>query len=397
MNHFIILFALFFSFDLALGQSIHITRVSKYQVCARETIKVYYTAIGTFAQDNIFYAQLSDEKGKFTLSQNVGQASGMTDSIAIVSPYYSGNYRIRIFSSDPFVISDTSSPDIHIFLPHPQAKTNFRRSSFFGWIGFAGEPITFFDGLKELPGTTYHWKFNQDAHVDSLYDSSAVVVYPTIGWKNGAVTASDPIGCDSTGPFQMFILSCNPVIPDSTHIVTGTESGTYPYVLVKAGGNYTNLYPYDYYKNFSTPTIFVDSGGMVAGGNAAGIYYVQDNATFKILGGETAIIVLKKKWVNYPDTIYCPDLQFDYSQITSKAVAVEENPLRIMNTANRLEISRKDEIISASVVNIFGATLISNSGRDILSFDLSDLADGVYFAIITAGNRHEIRKIAIVH
>jgi hypothetical protein len=394
MKHFI-LFALFFSFDLAAGQSIHITSVSKDQICAGETNEVHYTASGSFASDNIFYAQITNEYGKFVGSQNVGQDTRMIGSIAILGIHYPNHYRVRVFSTDPFIISDTSS-DIHVYWPQPQAKANLRKSRF-GWIGFAGEPLTFFDGIQELPGTIYHWKFNQDSHVNSLFDSSAIVVYPTMGWKNATLTVTNPLGCDSTDPFQMFILSCNPVIPGSTHIVTGTESGTYPYVWVKAGGNYRNLYQFDYYKNFSTPTIFVDSGGMVAGGNAAGIYYVQDNATFKILGGETAIIVLKKKWVNYPDTIYCPDLQFDYSQVNKNKVESEEFHFQVEQTSKTLHVTNENAEISGTVFSPLGIRLFSKTERNTLELDLSSLAEGMYFTVITSGKYHEVRKILVMH
>ncbi|MFI5264612.1 MAG: T9SS type A sorting domain-containing protein [Candidatus Kapaibacterium sp.] len=385
--------------SFAEGQSIHITGVSKYQVCARETIKVYYSASGSFAMDNIFYAQISDENGTFAGSQNVGQASGMTDSIAIVCPYpyYSGNYRIRIFSSDPFVISDTSFPDIHVYWPEPQAKFNLKRTSFFGWIGFVGNSITCFDGIPEMSGSTIHWKFDQDYHIDTMVDSSAIVTYPTTGWKTGRLTVTDPIGCDSTDPFRILMLSCNPIIPDSAHIVTGTESGTYPFVWVKTGGNYTNLFAYDYYGISYTPTVFVEPGGTVSGGNAAGIYYLKDNATFTITGGEIAIIVLNKKWVNYYDTIYCPDLQFNYSQVTGNGVE-EEDPvsLQIETSPNHLHVTN-DGVISAAIYDLLGIKLLSKKENDILDFDLTSLSDGVYFAIVESGNHREMRKIAVVH
>jgi hypothetical protein len=193
------------------------------------------------------------------------------------------------------------------------------------------------------------------------------------------------------------MLSCNPIIPDSVHIVTGKESGTYPFVWVKSGGNYTNLFAYDYYKISSTPTVFVEPGGTVSGGNAAGIYYVKDNATFTITGGETAIIILQKKWVNYYDTIYCPDLQFDYSQVAGKGVEAEDPvSLQIETSPNHLRITN-DGAISAAIYDLLGIKLLAKKENDILNLDLTSLSDGVYFAIVESSTHREMRKIVVVH
>ncbi len=397
MKRLIILAAILTIPICSIGQTIHISRVSKYQICSGETIKVYYAASGSFAPDNIFYAQLSDENGSFKASQNDGQASGMSDSIVMSKLYYGRHYRIRIFSTDPFMVSDTSSPGIDVYWPQPQAKTTLqKRSSFFKWVGFVGDSITCFDGIPEIPGSKYHWKFDQDYHIDAIQDSSVIVTYPTTGWKTGALTVTDPMGCDSTDPFRILILSCNPIIPDSVHIVIGKESGIYPFVWVKAGGNYTNQFSYDYYSISSTPTVFVEPGGTLSGGNAAGIYYLKDNSTFTITGGEIAVIILNKKWVNYYDTIYCPDLQFDYSQVTGNGIEEKEPVSHIETSHNHLRVMN-DGVISVAIYDLLGIKLLSKKENDILDLDLTSLSNGVYFVIMTASGHREIRKIAVIH
>ncbi|MEP7236009.1 MAG: T9SS type A sorting domain-containing protein, partial [Ignavibacteriota bacterium] len=99
------------------------------------------------------------------------------------------------------------------------------------------------------------------------------------------------------------------------------------------------------------------------------------------------------------DTLTCRDLQFDYSQVGgSNEVGPDDiNPLNILCTPNYILSSCEGENICISIVNLFGEKILSRTERDDLSLELTSLSDGIYFAIITARDQREIRKIVVVH
>ena len=73
------------------------------------------------------------------------------------------------------------------------------------------------------------------------------------------------------------------------------------------------------------------------------------------------------------------------------------SPLQILNSNNSLSISCQGELISTYIVNLLGKTIISKTDRDMISFDLTSFANGLYFAIITSGDQKVVRKLTVVH
>jgi len=95
-------------------------------ICAGETIDIHFILNESVNTDNEFTAQLSDENGNFDSPTNIGtlisEASG-TISAQIPESILAGNqYRIRVTSSNPAMIS-AESPNPILIYPIPDAAT----------------------------------------------------------------------------------------------------------------------------------------------------------------------------------------------------------------------------------------------------------------------------------
>jgi hypothetical protein len=390
MNRLFLLLGLFFPLNAALAQSVTVGDISKTTLCSGDTVWVPYLASGSFQADNFFALQISDASGSFATFTNIGHGVAESDSIPVVLWNTGDHFVIRVIATDPYTISSNTSPDIQVFgYPSPNPLVNLRQT-FFGPTAFIGDTVQFSDQSGELPGSKYEWSFGQDADIFVSINPSPKASYSSVGLKSGSLSVTNSTGCSTSKPFQLEILTCTPLIPDSAHIVTGNESGTYSYVWVKAGGNY-------YASNeFTYATVFVEPGGSMASSfRSEGLYYIKTGASFTAGNSQgSAVVILNSgNTVSFDsrndavDTLYCNDLQFDYSQIA----------LKILNIANGLQIRNEGEEISASVVNPLGVILFSKTERDMLAIDYSALTSGVYFVIITSGNHRELRKIAVVH
>lgn len=95
--------------QVSFAQSITVGTVSPLTLCAGDPIAVPYTRTGTFNPANVFTAQLSDASGSFASPVNIGTLIGtgngtIAATIPITTPNGT-NYRIRVVSSDPAVVS----------------------------------------------------------------------------------------------------------------------------------------------------------------------------------------------------------------------------------------------------------------------------------------------------
>jgi PKD repeat protein len=399
MKRLLLFFSLFFPLNIVISQIITVGTISKLTSCLGDTVWVPYTSSGSFNADNFFAVQLSNSQGVFSTFTNIGHDTAVSDSIPMVIGGSGDQWVVRIIATDPYTISSNVSPYIRVVnYPSPSPISHIKVAAGIP-TAFVGDTIHFHDRSGEPTGSKFLWTFAQDANIFVSVDTSPKVTYSTIGTKSARLSVSNSTGCTASSSFGLRILTCHPIIPDSIHIVTGTESGNFPNVWIKAGGNYIM-------NNGSRVdvTIFAEPGGsLLADQESTGIYYLKTGSSF-IYGGNvrpsTVIldqgnaIVLNGYGI---DTLYCNDLQFDYSKVTTKDVRTEDNPMQIVNTTNGLRVSCEGEVISASVANILGAKIFSKSDRDILTLDLSAYPDGVYFAEISSRDHHELRKIVVVH
>jgi len=118
MKKFILAITLIFIGQLAYGQTITVGTVTPTNLCGGDNISITFTVSSNFNTGNFFTAQLSDALGNFASPTTIGSLISVTSgtigaTIPIATP--SGtNYRIRIISSDPAVMSGNTSGAITI-------------------------------------------------------------------------------------------------------------------------------------------------------------------------------------------------------------------------------------------------------------------------------------------
>jgi hypothetical protein len=83
-------------------------------ICGGGTFTVQYTTNGTFKADNVFFVELSDEKGVFNGNYIANQAGTTNGSIMVAIPQSlslsATNYRVRIFANSTQQYSNSSNP-----------------------------------------------------------------------------------------------------------------------------------------------------------------------------------------------------------------------------------------------------------------------------------------------
>jgi hypothetical protein len=387
---------------LVSAQTITLGPISKTTYCVGDTLYVPYSANGTFASDNHFFAQLIYPNGTFSsLTQAGAETSGI---IAIALASDGSGYRIRIASTDPYVASDTSVEQYTVS-PLPNANPVFARRPFslhssLYVAGLIGDSVKLDDLSvetvhREAIGSRFKWAFDQDANIHMSFDSTPSVSYSSEGIKTGTLTVTNSAGCARTTTFHYRILGCNAVISSTAHIVTSTERGDYPYVWVKAGGDFT---PESF--RGSIQTMFVEPGGAVhiqGADSGHNIYYLKQGAIIKGVSYPFSAVVLSRDAQiisTHADTFYCDNVTFDYSQISNANIADENDAGSFAHYASgMLSLRFIDNLISCKLTNLLATTILTREGTGELDIDLSSLPSGVYFVEIRAGGRTEMRKI----
>ncbi len=383
------------------AQSITLDPISKLMYCDGDSITISYQASGTFAADNHFFVELSDANGSFNSFSSFGNDTSMNAFFKIKLSTLNSGDRMRIASTDPYTISDTSnSIEIHA-LPNPDPwaskyKLNIGVDEFDTIIcGLISQNVTFGDWNYQS-GNNYIWKFNQDAEPSSSTLSNPIVMYSQSGIKTGTEMVTTPSGCSIKIPFQFRIADCNPVIPADVHVVTDSESGYFGSVWVKAGGKFVQ-------SSGATPVHFgfIESGASLVIDNPGGSYfYVKSGASVILTNngpGVPLLILQSGANVVGADTFYCPELTFDYSQIPSSVLNPPVSAMTIRQPGDHLFATDENEPIDIRISNLLGTQILAQHGSGTLDVDLSSLAAGVYFAVVQAGGEETVRKIAVVH
>ncbi|MCZ2141122.1 MAG: gliding motility-associated C-terminal domain-containing protein, partial [Bacteroidia bacterium] len=115
-----------FCTSISNAQTITISPLQNNNICACSPINIDYTATGVFNAANIFTAQLSDALGNFAAPTNIGILNGNANAGTInctipCNTPYGTNYRVRIVSSSPVIISPDNGINITIN-PSPQVN-----------------------------------------------------------------------------------------------------------------------------------------------------------------------------------------------------------------------------------------------------------------------------------
>jgi hypothetical protein len=393
LNAFLILFFLLLILlaPSVRAQTITLGPISKLAYCVGDTIIVPYETSGNFASDNYFFVEFSDAKGSFSSFTRFGNDTSKADSIILKLGATGSHFRLRVASTDPYLLSDSNAADIQVIaLPNLQPTANTE------WP-FVGNAIQISD--NEPAGSKFTWTFNDsDASIHTSQDSSPSIIYSHEGLKSVSESVTNSSGCSQTGSFSFNVLSCHPTIPSNVHIVTDSEEDHgFPFVWVKSGGSYKPDYSIDHQE-----VIFVEPGAyvwLIGSGDYVNIFYIRSGASINPFKGEYTYITVQDSGMLNPQSaynVYCPDLTFDYSQIPS---SVAENPpptFSLIQSGDHLFANTEEAPAEIRIMNILGAEVLSQHGTGALDVDLSPLPAGVYFAMVQSGDAREVRKIAVV-
>ncbi|MFI5202564.1 MAG: T9SS type A sorting domain-containing protein [Candidatus Kapaibacterium sp.] len=407
------------------AQTITLDSVSAPMTCDTAQVTVYYTATGTFGAKNVFTVQLSATDGSFTPTFTIigSVKSTASGSIAVHIPAYDLNYdhyRVRVASSNPYLVSNDNGSDIQVLLTPPPAFYVWKDSAWSSGpyytpvTGLEGDTVIFFSQETHWwYGKVFcEWNFGDGANPATSTDSFVHVTYSTPGAKQVYLKVTNAAGCsrDTTLP-AVTIFDCNPAIPsnviiDSTVMDLSSDmTPLFTSIWVVPGASLTLPWA-------SGCTIFAEPGSSINGGSSLwNTIYVKPGATFTEgpgggygTNGNQMVIYAPGASVKarYLTTVLeCNSLNFDYSQappykITwagvstsgqASGISIYPNPATNLVTIASPEIPR-----SIMVRNELGETVLSDSGpiaTTKLEFDASQFANGVYYVDLgfTGGNK----------
>ena len=401
---------------LASAQSIFLGPI-KTTHCAgdKDTLWVPYQASGTFNAGNVFKVHVSSTDGFFDNFSMAGMNSAMNGMLPVPWTQYAGGMRVAVTSSDPYLVSDTSTPLKILGHPKPPiwatrllTGMNYGNSQigpeFHGnggnmssaAIGFAGELWNFcpppFASDFGFANTQFQWHFPADASVVTSFDSSATVSFGTTGLKKVSLDVSSSDGCPGGSSWAFYVVTPHPVIPATARMVTADMGDVVGNmndadVWVKSGASY-KVNPAD-----TNCTLYAEPGSTLSGRGR--VLYLRTGASVGATSWTTmpSIVVL---YGGGTDTFHVADMTFDYSQTAGVETAVSP-ALTVHQMGDHLYAQSDGLSVEIRLVNLLGREVYSQHGSSSLDSDLSALASGVYFAIVQSGDRREVRRIAILH
>lgn len=163
------------------SQSISNIMVNGNKFCENDIFSVSYAVSGNFLNDNVFIAQLSKNDGSFSSFTNIGNVKNTnsgTISCTLPSNIINDNrYRIRVISSNPYVVSPDNGIDISLsLLPKPDFKVDSSNIFHIRNI-LVGQPVTFTNISSD--SADYFWDFGDGAVPKNFqgYTPPAVAYY----------------------------------------------------------------------------------------------------------------------------------------------------------------------------------------------------------------------------
>lgn len=182
-----------YSFYLRNDTLVKLKPMTDSAFCAGDTVYVPFETMSLFRTSNVFSVQLSDQYGSFASPQVIGTLTSTTSVLGgnirciIPNTITTGiDYRLRIVSSSPVRISDTSDKYITLGLvkpPKPVAGSN--------------SPICTNNILNLTANNTYpniNWKWNgPDTFVS--YQQNPQLVHPAVSKSGTYVVTAMYYGC----------------------------------------------------------------------------------------------------------------------------------------------------------------------------------------------------------
>ncbi len=153
IRRFLLLFYCVFMARESSAQILSISSPSDTLFCSGDTIRVAFSAFGTFNAGNIFSLRLSDATGSFTNAVTIdtlpGTTSGFLEGGIPLTTVTGAGYRVRIESSSPPMQSGTNNRPLTIIqtpLPNAVAPS-----------ACVGDTLRLFDGDTSVTDVSFIW------------------------------------------------------------------------------------------------------------------------------------------------------------------------------------------------------------------------------------------------
>ncbi|HET6512040.1 MAG TPA: T9SS type A sorting domain-containing protein, partial [Candidatus Kapabacteria bacterium] len=387
-NLAIFLVLVFAAIPTATAQSIMIGPLPGTAFCTGDKVVVPFTASGTYTSKNSFIVQVSDKDGSFDkFFYNVGEVrTPNSGEVTITIPQLeaSPNYRMRVISSDPYVVSTNISPGTGL---GPQPDMSVGLSDYDLKFGMIGEPMTFnSSGMN----TAVTWDFGPTATPRISTAKNPTVTFNTPGFKVISFTASSFGGCSRTQIWSekaVYVGTCNPIIP-KTAVVDSVENFSghgYQDIWVVPGGWFEG------YENGIV--VYAEPGSTISRLRSGSVYYLKAGTSVLNIYDGNAIYEDGVGFQNFDrldNAFRCTNLEFDYSdappykinksavsRVKGRTVQVYPNP-----TTDRVTIEHaENHIREISIRNTLGAEqfFVKPEGRGKTTVDVSRLVAGIYF------------------
>ncbi len=406
-------FGLFLTPCALSAQTVSTGAVSSTSICNGSSITIDYTASGSFGTKNVFTVQLSGPDGSFSPTfTNVGQVkSTTTGSITATINAAPGNhYRLRVTSSNPYVVGNNNGSDITIG-DIPQVRCDLG-SYVYRSAYLVGDTVRFVPEVYNgVQGCTYAWNLGDGASPATSTDSAVSVVYNSTGQKKISITAASPVGCagsnaDSNAYINVY--DCFPAIPSDVYIDSIDASADYHATnfpnqhdiwVVPGGKLYAGAY--------GGRTIYAEAGSTIIN-PSNNVIYLKDGAT--VTGGSGVIIHSPgagMSGLQYSQALGCSSLSFDYTnappyKIMAAGVSGSESASRSLIYPNPatgiVTIDVPENPSSITLRNDLGATVWHDDARiaNHIQFDVSKYSAGVYYVDLHFSNRVSTLRFSVV-
>lgn len=386
------------------AQSITIGTVPGTAFCTGDIVEIPYIATGTYTNKNSFIVQISDEKGSFESKfYNAGSFRSTTSgSIKAVIPngiHPSPKYRVRVISSEPYVVSSNDNGfDIGL---GPTPDPNFGLDEDHILFTMLGDTMAF---KSSSANNSVLWDFGPTAIPQFSSEKNPKVVFTAEGPQVIQLTAFSIGGCSrtfsNTGLNNFYVGSCFPSIPSNAIIDSvDRHDSRESIVWVVPGG---------YFDGYDSRQVYVEAGATVTRPSRKSIFYMKAGSV--LIETSYSGYIVYENGVSIPiesENLYrCDDLEFNYSDAPpykiQQAAAPRRKPGRFLNVypnpaTDRITIDHKEMKVKEIVLrSSLGAEVMATKpGGQSTTLDLTQVAAGLYFLDILTPNGIETQKIVV--
>ncbi len=430
------------------SQSITTLPLDSDEYCVGNEIDISFTANGTYENDNIFIAQISNDN--FDTFVNMGHLQSTTSgTITTTIPgnlEYSENYRIRVISDKPYISGSDNGSDLTIYTEPDYSPKIYANNEENDQLFFErNADINFHLNLDANYVNDPNWDFGNDA-VPSTHNGYAPpsVKFTTKGAKNISFDMKYAEFCNKSASANMNlrIVDCEVEIDPTAYVdsvnISGHRSdssktgpglipfGDFHHVWILPIGSIDGKMIMGWEKN----VFIIETGGSVLLNNASEcVFYLKPGASLEfleildncaIIRSPEASVKIDGQLKDNNLILNCPNINFVYNKAPKTGVEIlkrlgylavddesdENQNLRIYpNPATDriyLELNTENWQLSTGgmeIYNTFGEKM-SNVSANILgekiAVDVSGLNPGMYFLSYSTMDGKFVEKFVVV-